>query len=81
MILTEEITETCIPGSANACWIYGYFLIYLDKHYGITVHILSYSVDFQSLTQGEGLSVPSTTQGTQTMSGKQTGTYDSAGIL
>ena len=43
-----------------------------------TVYILSCSVDCPSLSQGEeGLSVSSTTQGTQTMSGEQTGTCGS----
>ena len=56
------------------------FWCYMNKQCGITkiVHILSYSIDCQTLNQGgEGLSVSSTTQGTETMSGEQTGTCSS----
>jgi len=51
------------------------FWSYIYKQCGITktVHILSCSVDCQSSSQGEeGLSVSSTTQATQTMTGEQT---------
>ena len=55
-----------------------FFWSYRNKQYGITkiVHILSCSVEYQSSNEGEkGLSVLSTTQITQTMTGEQTGTW------
>ena len=52
------------------------FCSYMSEQCGIikTMHIFSCSVDCQALSQREGLSVSSTTQGTQTMSGELTGT-------
>ena len=55
------------------------FWSYMSKQFGMikTVHILSCSVDCQTLSHGdEELSVSSTTQDTQTMSGEQTGTVN-----
>jgi len=55
----------------------------MNKQFGMTknVHIFSCSVDCENNSKSaqgeEGLSVSSTTQGTQTMSGEQTGTCDS----
>ena len=71
------MTETFTPGGANFVRFMDTFWSYMNKQCWITktVHILSCSVECQSSNEGEdGLSVISSSQVTQTMTGEQTGT-------
>jgi len=72
--------EKFSPGNAVLIGFINTFWSYIYKQYDLTknVNILSCSVDCQSPSQGEeGLSVCSTAQATQTMTGEQTGTCGS----